>query len=306
MSRIAYVNGRYLPLAEAGVHVEDRGFQFADSVYEVCEVRGGRLIDEPRHLARLRRSLSELGIHSPMTSAAFGVVLRETMHRNRVTNGIVYLQVTRGSAPRNPVFPSPSVAPTVVAIARAIDRAIGEKRAAEGVAVVTLPDNHWERVDIKTTGLLPNVLAKNKARGAGAFEAWLVDRDGFVTEGASSNAWIVTGRGKLVTRPADHGILRGVTRSVVIDLAGRLGLSLDERPFKVAEAIKAKEAFMTAASAIVTPIVRIDERAIGDGKPGRVAAELRNLFHQQAEIAPEFAGPQEQLEHFQKIGDDGA
>jgi D-alanine transaminase len=293
MSRIAYVDGRYLPLADAGVHVEDRGFQFADSVYEVCEVRGGRLIDETRHLARLHRSLSEIGIRPPMTSAALGVVLRETVRRNRVRNGTVYLQVTRGAAPRNPVFPSPPVAPTVVAVSRSIDPAAGEKRAAEGVAVLTLPDNRWERVDIKTTGLLPNVLAKNKARGGGAFEAWLVDPEGFVTEGASSNAWIVTAKGRLVTRPADHAILRGVTRSVVIDLAGRLGLSFEERPFKVSEALKAKEAFMTAASATVTPIVRIDGKAVGSGKPGPVAAQLRKLFHQQAEIAPEFAGPRE-------------
>ena len=298
MSRIAYVNGRYLPLAEASVHVEDRGLQFADSVYEVCEVRGGRLIDEARHLARLRRSLSELGIRPPMSGPALGVVLREIVRRNRVVSGIVYLQVTRGSAPRNPVFPSPPVAPTVVAIARGLDPATGEARAAEGIAVMTVPDNRWERVDIKTTGLLPNVLAKNKARTAGAFEAWLVDKKGFVTEGASSNAWIVTAKGKLVTRPAEEGILRGVTRSVVIDLAARLGLSFEERAFTVSEAMKAKEAFMTAASAIVTPIVRIDGKAVGTGKPGRVAAELRTLFHQQAEIAPEFAGPRDQVERF--------
>jgi D-alanine transaminase len=300
MSRVAYVNGRYLRLAEAGVHVEDRGFQFADGVYEVCEVRGGRLIDETRHLARLRRSLAEIGIRPPMTTSALGVVLRETVRRNRVANGIVYLQVTRGAAARNPVFPSPPVAPTVVAVARSIDPGAGENRAAEGVAVLTLPDNRWERVDIKTTGLLPNVLAKNKARGAGAFEAWLVDAEGFVTEGASSNAWIVTPRGKVVTRPADHAILRGVTRSVVIDLAARLGLSFEERPFKVAEALRAKEAFMTAASAIVTPIVRIDGKPVADGRPGRVAVELRKLFHQQAEIAPEFAGPRGELEDFQE------
>jgi len=232
-----------------------------------------------------------LGIRLPMALPSLGVVLRETVRRNRVTNGTVYLQVTRGAAPRNPVFPSPEVNPTVVAVARSIDPAAGEKRAADGVAVLTMPDDRWERVDIKTTGLLPNVLAKNKARSAGAFEAWLVDRDGYVTEGASSNAWIVTAKGQVVTRPADHDILRGVTRSVVIDLAGRLGLSFEERPFKVSEAFKAKEAFMTAASAIVTPVVRIDGKPIGDGKPGKVASELRAHFHEQAEIASEFAGP---------------
>jgi D-alanine transaminase len=285
MSRIVYVNGRYLPHREATVHVEDRGFQFADGVYEVCEVRDGHLIDEKRHMARLDRSLGELGIVRPMSRPALGVVLREVARRNRVRDGVVYLQITRGVAQRNFAFPPADVAPTMVVTARSIDRAAGAERAANGVAVITLPDNRWDRVDIKTTGLLPNVLAKQKAKDAGAFEAWFVDREGFVTEGASSNAWIVTAAGVLVTRPAERGILRGVARSVVLDLAAREGLRVEERQFTVSEALAAREAFLTAATAIVMPIVRIDGQVVADGRPGPLAAKLRGVFHSQAERA---------------------
>jgi D-alanine transaminase len=295
MSRVAYVNGRYIPLSQAAIRVEDRGFQFADAVYEVCEVRHGRLIDEARHLARLRRSLAELDIGLPMGLAAIGAVLRETVRRNRVSDGVAYLQVTRGAAPRNFRFPVPPVRPTMVVTARSIDPSLGDRRAAEGVAVITLPDNRWERVDIKTTGLLASVMAKNKAKAAGAFEAWLVDRDGFVTEGASSNAWIVTRKGTLVTRPADRGILRGVTRGVVFDLAARLSLKFEERPFSVAEALKAREAFITAATAVVMPVIRINTKVVGNGRPGPVAGELRRLYHDQAEAAPELSGPTNQV-----------
>ena len=227
MSRIAYVNGRYLPYAEAKVPIEDRGYQFADAVYEACEVRDGRLVDETRHMARLARSLSEIRITPPVTKAALGVIMREVVRRNRVVNGILYLQISRGVAPRAHVFPSPNVEPSLVVIARAIDPAIGAAHAEEGVAVITAPDERWERVDIKTTGLLPNLLAKQRAKEAGAHEAWLLDGDGFVTEGGSTNAWIVTGEGVLVTRPATPGILRGITRSVVHDLAAREGLTVE-------------------------------------------------------------------------------
>jgi D-alanine transaminase len=285
MSRIAFVNGRYLPHGQASVHIEDRGYQFADGVYEVCEVKAGRLIDERRHMARLDRSLSEIGIRRPMNAAALGVVLREVVRRNRVHDGIVYLQVTRGVAPRNHAFPAASVEPSVVVTARQIDRAAGEKRAGEGVAVITMPDNRWERVDTKTLLLLPNVLAKQKAKESGAFEAWFVDRDGFVTEGASTNAWIVTKQGKLVTRPAEEGILRGITRTVVIDLAKREGLRLEERRFSVEEALAAREAFLTAASTLVMAVVRIDGKPVASGRPGELSTKLRRLFHSQAETA---------------------
>jgi D-alanine transaminase len=291
MSRVAYVNGRYVAHRQAAVHIEDRGYQFADGVYEVCEVKGARLIDERRHMQRLARSLSELGIPFPMSAAALGVVLREVARRNRVADGLVYLQVTRGVAPRNHAFPSPGVEPGIVVTARPIDRAAGERRAADGVAVITVPENRWARVDIKTVSLLPNVLAKQRAKEAGAFEAWFVDQDGFVTEGSSTNAWIVTGERRLVTRPADFGILRGITRSVILDLAGRDGLAVEERRFSVEEALAAREAFITAASTLVMPVVKIDGRLVGDGKPGRVATELRARFHEAAETAPAWSAP---------------
>jgi D-alanine transaminase len=283
MSRIAFVNGRYLPRSEATVHVEDRGYQFSDGVYEVCEVRDGRLIDERRHVERLQRSLGELRIPLPMSPAALGVVMRETLRRNRVRDGIVYLQVTRGVARRDHAFPPPGTQPSVVVTARNLDMARNERAAAAGVAVITVPDNRWERVDIKSISLLPNVLAKQAAREQGAGEAWFVDRDGKVTEGSSSNAWIVTMGGKVVTRAADKGILRGITRTVLIGAIEAQGLTLEERPFTVEEAYRAREAFLTAASQVVLPVVRIDGRPVGNGAPGSVATALRKDFHRHAE-----------------------
>ncbi len=283
MSRIAYVNGRYLPFRDAKVHVEDRGYQFADGVYEVCEVRGGRLIDERRHLARLQRSLGELRIRLPMSLAALGVVLREVVARNRIGYGIVYLQITRGVARRDPAFPAPEVAPSVVVTARRLDKTRNEALAAKGIAVVSVPDNRWGRVDIKTVGLLPNVLARQAAIEQGAREAWFVDNEGAVTEGASANAWIVAKDGVLVTRHADHAILRGITRTVVLDVIKAQGLRIEERAFTLEEACAAREAFVTSASQIVMPVVSIDGRIIGDGKPGPVAVALRREFHRYAE-----------------------
>jgi len=283
MSRIAYVNGRYLPMRAAKVHVEDRGYQFGDGVYEVCEVRGGRLIDERRHLDRLKRSLAELRIRLPMSPAALGIVLREVIAKNRIGYGIVYLQVTRGVARRDHAFPAPEVHPSVVVTARALNSARNEALAAAGIAVVSVPDNRWGRVDIKTIGLLPNVLARQAAIERGARDAWFVDQDGAVTEGASSNAWIVTQAGTIVTRAADDAILRGITRTVVLEAIKALGLAVDERAFTLEEAYAAREAFVTAASQIVLPVVRIDGRPIGDGKPGPVATALRREFHRYAE-----------------------
>ena len=283
MSRIAYVNGRYLPMRAAKVHVEDRGYQFGDGVYEVCEVRGGRLIDERRHLDRLKRSLAELRIRLPMSPAALGIVLREVIAKNRIGYGIVYLQVTRGVARRDHAFPAPELRPSVVVTARALNSARNEALAAAGIAVVSVPDNRWGRVDIKTIGLLPNVLARQAAIERGARDAWFVDKDGTVTEGASSNAWIVTQAGTIVTRPADDAILRGITRTVVLEAIKALGLAVDERAFTLEEAYAAREAFVTAASQIVLPVVRIDGHPIGDGKPGPVATALRREFHRHAE-----------------------
>src|SRR5689334_11697846 len=240
VSRIAYVNGRYLPHQDASVHVEDRGYQFADGVYEVCEVRGGRLVDERRHMDRLERSLKELRIAMPMRRNALGMVLRETVARNRVRDGIVYLQVTRGVARRDHAFPAVGTLPSIVVTAKNYDLEKNELAAADGVPVISVPDNRWERVDIKSVGLLPNVLAKQAAREAGAKEAWFVDGKGFVTEGSSTNAWIVTRDGAVVTRQADHGILRGITRTVVLEVLADHGLKLEERPFTMEEAYAAR------------------------------------------------------------------
>jgi D-alanine transaminase len=283
MSRIAYVNGRYLPQQAAAVHVEDRGYQFSDGVYEVCEVRGGSIIDQRRHLARLKRSLDELRIDMPMSEAALATVMRECVRRNRVRDGLVYLQITRGVARRDHAFPPPGTRPSVVITAHGLDVVANERIAAEGVAVITVPDNRWQRVDIKSISLLPNVLAKQAARERGAREAWFVDGDGNITEGSSSNAWIVTKGGKVVTRPADHGILRGITRTVLIEVISAQGLQLEERPFTVEEAYGAREAFLTSASQIVMPVVRIDDRAVGNGAPGSIATALRAEFHRHAE-----------------------
>ena len=285
MSRIAYVNGRYLPHRAATVHIEDRGYQFADGVYEVCEVLGGRLVDETRHLDRLDRSLRELRIPAPVGRAALGVILRETVARNRVRNGLVYLQVTRGVARRDHPFPDPQTPPALVVTAKSMDFAAMERMAQAGVAVITVPENRWGRPDIKTVGLLPNVLAKQQAREAGAREAWFVDAAGFVTEGGSTNAWIVTHDGRIITRQADNGILRGVTREGVKDLLARRNLTLEERAFTVAEAMQAAEAFISSATSLVTPVVRIDGKPIGDGAPGPVALALRAGLHDVTEMS---------------------
>ncbi len=286
MSRIAYVNGRYVRHAEAAVHVEDRGYQFADGVYEVCEIWQGNIVDERRHLDRLERSLSELSIRMPMVRAALSQVLHEVVRQNRVRNGIVYLQVTRGVARRDHVFPSADTPPALVVTAKSVRPEAGDKAAEKGVSVITVPENRWDRVDIKTVGLLPNVLAKQKAKEAGAKEAWFVDADGMVTEGGSTNAWIVTRDNCLVTRPAVSGILKGITRQVVLDMIERMGLTFDERPFSVEEAKEAKEAFITAASTLVMPVVKVDDKVIGNGHPGETTLELRAMFHKVSELAP--------------------
>ena len=278
MSRVAYVDGRYTPHARASVHVEDRGFQFADAVYEVWAVLGGKLAECEGHLDRLERSLRELRIASPMSRSSLVVVLREVVRRNRVREGIVYLQVSRGVARRDHAFPSADVRPTVVITARSLDPVSIEAKAQAGVSVITTPESRWGRCDIKTTGLLPNALAKEAARQAGAYEAWFVDAQGFVTEGASTNAWIVTADGALVTRDTGANILRGITRASVLTLAAELQLRIEERPFTPQEALGASEAFITAASAFVSPVVRIDGAPVGSGAVGPVAKRLRALY----------------------------
>jgi D-alanine transaminase len=285
MPRIAYVNGRYVPHAQARVHVEDRGYQFSDGVYEVCEIYDGRIVDETRHLDRLDRSLGEMAMEWPIAREALGVVMREVVRRNRVRDGLVYLQVTRGVAPRDHAFPPPGTPPAIVVTAKATSRAQNDRLAEEGVKVITLPDNRWERVDIKTVSLLPNVLARQKAREAGAREAWFVDRDGYVTEGAATTAWIVTADGTLVTRPDGTGILPGITRRTAMRVADREGYPIEERKFTVEEAQAAREAFITAASTVVMPVVMIDDRPVANGRPGSIATSLRAAFHDVAELA---------------------
>ncbi len=279
IGRVSYVNGRYVPHDSAAVHIEDRGYQFADAIYEACEVRDGAIIDLTRHLDRLDRSLRELRIAAPMSRKALGLVIAEVIRRNRVGFGSVYLQVSRGVARRDHPFPVNAVAPSLVVVAKQQDRQRAEAQAANGIAIVTVPDIRWGRVDIKTVGLLPNVLAKQTAREAGARDAWLVDEAGFVTEGASSNAWIVTADGVLVTRPEGLDILSGITRRGVIDTAAKLGIPVELRAFTVAEAKTAREAFSTSASTIVLPVVAIDGTTVANGYPGSLATALRAAFH---------------------------
>ena len=286
MSRIVYVNGQYKPYADAAVHVEDRGFQFADSVYEVIEVLRGGLVDETRHMDRLERSLGELQLPPPMSRAALRLVIKETLRRNSVADGVVYLQVSRGAGgPRDFAFPPHDTPATLVVIARRQKKSKIDVQAEAGIAVITTPDIRWGRSDIKTVMLLPACLAKAAAKREGAREAWFVDAEGFVTEGASSNAWIVTAKGQLVTRQIDSRILAGVTRATTLDAATADGLNFEQRPFTVIEARAAREAFITSATNTIMPVVRIDGATIGDGRPGPVARQLRARFHHIAEIS---------------------
>lgn len=282
MSRFAYVNGRFVRHGEAAVHIEDRGYQLADGVYEVWAVFDGKLADAEGHFARLWRSLDELRIAHPMTEAALTMVLREAVRRNKLRDGLCYLQVTRGVARRDHAFPNPAVLPSVVVTAKSIDRAATEAKAALGASVISVPENRWGRCDIKSIGLLPNALAKQAARERGAIEAWFVDDMGLVTEGASSNAWIIDAEGALRTRDTNANILRGVTRFTLLDVIRESGMTVNEKPFTIAEAQAAKEAFITGAGSLVTPIVQIDGVKLGDGKPGPVAKRLRALYIERA------------------------
>ena len=276
MARYAYVNGRYVEHRDASVHIEDRGYQLADGVYEVVGVRDGKLIDEAPHIDRLDRSLRELRIAWPVSRATLGFIIRELMRRNRLRDGLVYMQVTRGVARRDHAFPTTEVKPALVLTTKNTKRI--EADAGAGIAVKSHPDIRWERCDIKTVALLPNVLAKQAARESGAYEAWLVDGEGRVTEGASTNAWIVTQDGELMTRQTDNGILAGITRHTLKSLVDSLQLKLVERPFTLAEAKQAKEAFITSATSFVTPVVKIDGEPVGDGKVGPTARRLREEY----------------------------
>jgi len=276
MSRVAYVNGRYLPHAAAQVHIEDRGMQFSDAVYEVMAVLDGRLVDRPWHHERLERSLGELQIAVPMGRPALDAVFDEVVRRNRVVEGIVYLQVGRGVSPRNHAFPV-RARPSIVVTARRA-RPATAVALTEGVKVVTIRDLRWLRRDIKSVSLLPNVLAKQGAAEAGAFESWQIDDDGLITEGAQSNAWIIETDGTIVTRPESNEILSGITRRRLIELARADGLSVEERPFTAAQAAEAREAFLTSTSSFVVPVVQIDDAVIANGQPGTITERLRSLY----------------------------
>ena len=283
MSRIAYVNGRYLRHSQAAVHIEDRGYQFADGVYEVCEIRHGFIMDMTRHLDRLDRSLKGLSIAWPMERKALVLVIRELLRRNHVTNGMFYLQVTRGVARRDHAFPAAAIKPSIVITAKSTDQAAIARKNADGIKAITVPDNRWDRVDLKTIGLLPNAMARQMAREAGAQEAIYVDAEGRVTEGAATNVWIVGPDGILRTRPAVHGILRGITRTTLQDVAAQAGIEIREEYFTVEDMMAAREVFITAATSICFPIVSIDGKTIGNGHPGLVSKQLREAFFDIAE-----------------------
>lgn len=281
MSRIAFVNGAYVPFASACVHVEDRGLQFADSIYEGIAVVNGHCIDEKGHWDRLERSLRELRQSMPMDRSALSRHTQETVRRNRVRQGVAYIQITRGVTRRDHPFPRPDLLQTIIITARRLDLTKSRAAGSPGVAVKTVPDIRWGRRDIKTTALIANVLAKQAAREAGAYEAWLVDQEGLVTEGASTNAWIVAADGALITRALSHALLPGVTRKTVIALAEARQMKVIERSFTVEEAIGAREAFITSAGNFVTPVTSIDGHPVGDGKAGPVATQLRQAYLQE-------------------------
>lgn len=276
MTRIAYVNGSFVPLDEAKVSILDRGFLFADGIYEVTAVIDGRLVDTPRHMVRLERSAREIGMRLAETPERIEAIERALIERNGLTEGVVYLQATRGVEDRD-FLPSPDLAPTLVMFTQA--KALVDSPAARtGIAVATVPDIRWGRRDIKSVMLLAQVLAKQEAARKGAGDAWLITGDGVVTEGASSTAWILTRDGRLVTRDKSHVTLPGCTGDALADLAGELGLTIDFRPFSVEEARAAKEAFNSAAGSLILPVVAIDGHPVGDGRPGPVTARLRELY----------------------------
>jgi D-alanine transaminase len=274
--RVSFVNGRYVRHAEAALHVEDRAGQFADAVYEVMAVLEGRLQHADQHLDRLGRSLAALSIAWPVPRRVLPVIVGEVVRRNHVRDGLVYIQASRGVAHRNHPFPADTLPSLVVTGWRqSLDF---DTQAAAGVAVVTAPDQRWKRPDIKTVGLLANVLARQSAREQGVSEAWLVDDRGLLTEGAATNAFIVDRAGRVVTHPADGRILGGVTRANVLHLAAKAGIAVDERPFTPAEARSAAEAFLTGTSMTVMPVVAIDGVPVGNGRPGPVTLKLRALY----------------------------
>ena len=277
MTRIAYVDGAYLPFDQAGVHIEDRGYQFADGVYEVFALVDRQMLDVEAHLERLDLSLQKINLASPVSKPALLVILKETIRANNIKDGLVYMQITRGRAARNHVYPA-TPQPVLSVTVRPINETHRRHVAEAGIKVISIEDQRWKRCDIKSISLLPNVMAKQAAVEAGAQEAWMIDGEGFVTEGASTNAWIVDKAGKLRTRPLANDILDGITRQMLLSLINELKLELDEVPFTLDEAYSSKEAFSTASSLIVMPVVDIDGHEIGKGKPGKITTQLLHNY----------------------------
>ena len=286
MSRISYVNGQYIPHSNAFVHIEDRGYQFADGVYEVFAVHDGNLVGEQGHLDRLKHSLVSLQIDWPMAKRSFMVVVKEVVRRNHVKFGLVYIQITRGVARRDHPFPTNTQSAIVVTARKMppLDKNVLNK----GVKVITIPDIRWKRKDIKSISLLPNCLGKQQAREAGAFEAWQYDGEGNITEGTSSNAWIVTKDGELVTKQIGSTILNGITRLAVLESAREAGFSVSERAFSIEEAHNAKEAFITSSTSHVKAVTRIDDKIIGNGHVGELTSKLLDLY---VDYIEEIGGP---------------
>jgi D-alanine transaminase len=277
MSRIAYVNGRYLPQREASVNIEDRGYQFADGIYEVVHMHDGRFIDADRHFDRLDRSLREIRLPQPMSRAALRHILFEIARRNRVREGLLYMQVTRGVARRDHAFPAHPVPPSVVVTIRRIPHYPTDVTTWTASAI-TQPDQRWARCDIKSTGLLPNVLARQAASEQGASEAILIDARGMVTEGAATSFWIVDKNGVLRTRSLDRAILPGCTRDALVTLMREQGIAFEESLFSEADMRTAREAFISSATSFVKPIIRIDGNPVADGEVGQVTRRLFEMF----------------------------
>ena len=287
MTRIAYVNGQYMPHHDAAVHIEDRGYQFADGVYEVFAMHRGLIIGEQGHMDRLEHSLKELRIAWPMSRRVIGVVIREIARRNRIRDGFIYLQISRGVARRDHPFPKDSES-SLVLTARRLPP-LNKEELRKGVGVITIPDIRWKHHDIKSVALLPNILGMQQAREAGAYEAWMVNDEGMVTEGTLSNAWIITEDGKLVTHNASHAILNGITRLTVLEAAAEAGVEFSERPFSVDEALQAKEAFVTSSTSHVRAVTSIDGKPVGNGHVGELTSRMLDLY---VDFIEDKGGPQ--------------
>lgn len=286
MSRIIYINGTYQPYENATLHVEDRATLFADSVYEVIEIKSGKLVDLQPHLQRLQRSLDEIQLTTDFSLHTLPIIIRETIRRNRVVNGSLYIQISRGVAKRDFIFPDPHETPaTLIMFARSKSPVLMSKKAEKGIKIITLPDIRWKRPDIKTTGLLASVLARQEAKQKGADEAWLYNNEEIITEGAASNAWIINDKAELITHPANNEILKGITREGVMRAAKQVNLKFIERNFSKQEALSAKEAFISAATNLVMPVTYIDDTPLNEGKPGPITLNLRSIFHEFAQMS---------------------